>query len=201
MKNHKIKPIAHILYDAFADKIKYFWFWTSDKNKALKLIQKGINLDQVIYITDSDKEIVAVATIETKGSTHAIHLPYSTFKKEFGLVGGLIRQCVYSIYKSSQYDIKLGEMYVDLVAVKSGHRGQGYGKELLNRLEQVAQRANFTKIILNVVDTNKAAKSFYEKNGFKETHFEEMNPLFKQFTKRAGFTASYTMVKKLDSAY
>lgn len=199
MKDNKTKAIANILYDAFADKIKYFWFWTDNKKLSLKLIEEGLNLDQVVYVTNSNKEVVAVATIETKGSTDAIQLPHSAFSKHFGTIGGFIRKSVYSIYKASQQDLKLGEMYVDLVAVKSNNRGEGYGGQLFNRIDQVAQRANLSKIILNVVDTNLAAKRFYEKNGYQETHYEKMNPLFKQFTKRAGFTGSYTMVKYLDN--
>ncbi len=189
--------MAEILYRAFEKKIQNFWFLTNDKYKAIELIAGGIQFDQLIHIKNEADEIVAVATIETSETGHAINIPYSVFRKKFGVFGGLLRNIGYTIYKNSQEDTSENEIYVDLVAVKQSERSKGYGAKLFNQIESHARELGKYHVKLNVVNSNQAGKRFYEKNGYIEIDYEELNPFFKLFTKRAGFTGDYTMFKDL----
>lgn len=192
------KQIADILYDAFDDKIQYFWFLTSDEEKAKSLIADHINYDQFLQLKNDQEDVVAVATIETDDSGYAIDIPYSAFKKQFGLIGGLLRRISYSIYKHSQDDTNANEMYIDLVAVKKSERGHGFGEQLFKKIEEHGRKLNKPHIKLNVVNNNEAGKRFYERLGYKQIAYEEENAFFKLFTKKAGFTGHYTMFKDLN---
>lgn len=189
--------MAEIFYDAFEKKIQNFWFLTNDKYKAIELIAGGIQFEQIIHIKNEANEIVAVATIETNETGHAIDIPYTVFKKKFGLLGGLLRKIAYTVYKNSQESTRENEVYVDLVAVKKSERSKGYGAQLFDEIESHARQLEKFHVKLNVVNNNQAGKRFYEKNGYVEIDYEELNPFFKLFTKRAGFTGDYTMFKDL----
>ena len=194
MDKEEIKAsIAEIIYQAFKDKIKYFWFWTDNKTKALDLIQKGLDLSQVCTLTNDQGQIVACATIETANSGLAIDLSYKDFRKSFNPLTGLVRQIVYTIYKGAQKTAQEDEVYVDLAAVSPNFRSQGYGGQLFEKLETLCQEKQKNKLSLDVVDSNQAAKSFYERIGFEQVGYEQMNILFRQFTKKAGFAGVYTM--------
>lgn len=199
MTNSNIrKQIADILYDAFDDKIQYFWFLTSDEKKSKLLIADHINDDQFLQLKNDHGDVVAVATIETDGSGYAIDIPYSAFKEEFGLIGGLLRRVSYFVYKNSQDDTTSNEMYIDLVAVKESERSNGYGAKLFEKIEDHAKKLNKPHIKLNVVNNNEAGKRFYERLGYKQIAYKEENVFFKLFTKKAGFTGHYTMFKDLN---
>ena len=189
--------IAEIIYQAFQDKIKYFWFWTGDRAKVLDLIQKGLDLSQVCTLTNDQGQIVACATIETANSGPAIDLSYQDFSQIFDPLTGLVRKIVYTIYKGTQKTAQEDEVYVDLAAVSPNFRSQGYGGQLFKKLEILCQEKQKSKLSLDVVDSNQAAKSFYERNGFDQVGYEQMNILFRQFTKKAGFTGVYTMTKEV----
>jgi len=192
------KQIADILYDAFDDKIQYFWFLTSDEEKAKSLIAEYLNDDQFLQLKNDQEDVVAVATIETDDSGYAIDIPYSAFKKQFGLIGGLLRRISYSIYKHSQDDTNANEMYIDLVAVKKSERNHGFGEQLFKKIEEHGKKLNKPHIKLNVVNNNEAGKRFYERLGYKQIAYKEENLFFKLFTKKAGFTGHYTMFKDLN---
>lgn len=198
MSDAKIrKEVADILYDAFADKIENFWFFTSDKKKSKELIAMHVKYDQLLVLKNDDGEIVAVSTIETSDSGHAVDVPYATFRKHFGVIGGLIRRICYAIYKNSQNDIQPDDMYVDLAAVKKFERSNGYGAQLFEKIENHAKKLDKPHVKLDVVNNNDAAKRFYERIGYEEIAYHEENAFFQLFTKRAGFTGHSTMFKDL----
>ena len=57
--------------------------------------------------------------------------------------------------------------YLHLIAVKEEYRGQGLGRELLRRIEEMAF-GMADKLFLVVADFNPDAKRFYEKNGYHQ---------------------------------
>ena len=56
---------------------------------------------------------------------------------------------------------------LDLLAVKSGYRRRGVGRQLVQWLEEVAGTAGITNIFVQVRKTNRGAICFYEKLAFK----------------------------------
>jgi ribosomal protein S18 acetylase RimI-like enzyme len=55
------------------------------------------------------------------------------------------------------------------IAIDEEHRGKGYGRALLNGLEQVALEHNLDSIGLNVFAGNDYARRLYERAGYKPT--------------------------------
>lgn len=53
------------------------------------------------------------------------------------------------------------------MGILSSYRGQGIGKDLLNKCLQHSKKDGLEKVELEVYGTNKAAIEIYQKNGFK----------------------------------
>lgn len=196
LNNKEKLEIARILVDTFREKIAYIWIMTSDREKAIRIIQNHLNSTQC-FVERINEKIVGVCSIETKESAPFIDIPRQTFLNEFGLVGGTWRFLTYQIYKASQGAISEDMIHIDLLAVDSSARGKGIGKILLHKVEILANRIRKNQLMLEVIDSNPKAKSLYERQGFKTYKYEKMNPLFKQFTKRAGFNGFFTMLKEV----
>jgi len=66
------------------------------------------------------------------------------------------------------------EFLLSNLAVKKGQRGQGFGLQIIKRVEQQALENGLGKIALMVSIDNKGAKRFYERNGYevKAIHLE-----------------------------
>lgn len=54
------------------------------------------------------------------------------------------------------------------IAVKKDYRGIGIGRELMKTLIEESRKAGLKVLVLDVFDSNKAAKSLYAKMGFKD---------------------------------
>lgn len=66
----------------------------------------------------------------------------------------------------------------DLI-VHRDHRGQGYGKRLLDYAIDFAKKKNFLRITLLTDEPNEALKGFYLKNGFVESGMIPMRMYFR----------------------
>lgn len=63
------------------------------------------------------------------------------------------------------------------IAIDEEHRGKGYGRALLNGLEQVAREHGLDSIALNVSAGNDYARRLYERAGYKPTSIHMSKPL------------------------
>ncbi len=63
------------------------------------------------------------------------------------------------------------------LAIDDEQRGKGYGRALLNGLEQVAREHGLGSIALNVFAGNDYARRLYERAGFKPTSMRMAKPL------------------------
>jgi ribosomal protein S18 acetylase RimI-like enzyme len=54
------------------------------------------------------------------------------------------------------------------IAIKRGYRGIGIGTKIMQTLTEESRRVGLKILVLDVFDTNKAAKALYSKMGFKE---------------------------------
>jgi len=79
--------------------------------------------------------------------------------------GHCVSSCLCLLYRNSKAKV----MLVDDVLVLEEQRGQGYGKELMNEVVDLAKRDNVDSIELTVNDDNLIARSLYSKTGFEET--------------------------------
>lgn len=66
-----------------------------------------------------------------------------------------------------ELDMKGGEAFMNAVGVTEGHRGKGFGKELVEYAADFAREHGFQKIGLFVKKGNEKAKALYSKIGFR----------------------------------
>jgi ribosomal protein S18 acetylase RimI-like enzyme len=69
----------------------------------------------------------------------------------------------FSTFKSKPY------INIHDVIINTQHRGKGFGKSLLNRIESIARERKYCKITLEVREDNYTAQSLYSELGFKDT--------------------------------
>ena len=61
------------------------------------------------------------------------------------------------------------------LAVLAEYRGRGIGRQLLGHIEQKARRLGCGRITLEVQQNNPAARKVYEKNGFAQAVYNDVN--------------------------
>jgi ribosomal protein S18 acetylase RimI-like enzyme len=81
-----------------------------------------------------------------------------------GLVRGVRIWCGMSLL---YHPVSDGELYIEVIAVAKGMRGQGVGSQLMELVEEIAARNHYTRLTLEVVDTNLKAQFLYERLGFQ----------------------------------
>ena len=66
------------------------------------------------------------------------------------------------------------EYFLSNLAVKQSFRGKGIGTKIIEKVEEKARQAGLAKVSLMVAIKNRAARRFYERNGFqiKAIHLE-----------------------------
>ncbi|WP_334196355.1 ribosomal protein S18-alanine N-acetyltransferase, partial [Muricomes intestini] len=65
------------------------------------------------------------------------------------------------------YDVA-GEAEIARIAVEKESRRQGVGKSLMLKLEEICEERDIRKILLDVRQSNEAARTFYREKGFRE---------------------------------
>jgi ribosomal protein S18 acetylase RimI-like enzyme len=108
-----------------------------------------------------------------------------------GVAAGLRAAVVFSLYARHP---QAAEMLMDGIAVSPNMRGNGVGTRLLDELKQFAGDNGYTRIRLDVVDTNPSARRLYERQGFVPVRTERFGWL-RGFL---GFGSSTTMVYCMD---
>lgn len=71
-----------------------------------------------------------------------------------------------------------GDFYVQSVAVEQNHRGRGIGSLLMDHIEDVAEKSNASRLVLDVAASNKGAKKLYERCGIKKSSVWPKAPFF-----------------------
>lgn len=71
--------------------------------------------------------------------------------------------------------VSKNEFYISNVAVDKNHRGMGYGKKLMLYAEKLAHENGFSKITLDVENTNTAAIDLYKRIGYVGKSVKRIN--------------------------
>ena len=79
--------------------------------------------------------------------------------------GVIVGFCSLAVKNNLWQQGKLG--HIDEIVVEETFRGNGIGKELLNRISQTARTLGCKRIELDSAHHRKEAHEFYEKNGFE----------------------------------
>lgn len=190
--------IATIIVESFELKINYLWIRTKQTDKAIQVIAKTINTDQVL-VERQDGEIIGIATYQTKAKPLAIDISLPVFAAEFGKLRGLSKFICYKFYKFAQVKLTDEFLHLDLIAVAAAHRGQGVGHKILAQVDEKALDLNKAYVELEVVGSNPKAKRLYNEYGFVDVRHQKMNLCYDLFTKKAGFSDIYILRKYLRS--
>ena len=174
---------AAYLYDeAFGAK---FSVAIPNREERIHLLSASFHLD-FAFCALRGNDLVGLAGFQVKGDSLTSGMTYRTILSHLGVLRGNWAAMILSLYERTPAP---GELVMDGIAVKSEVRGQGVGTALLNDLISYATDEKFSKIRLDVIDTNSSAKKLYEKCGFSAVCTER----FEYLRWLLGFGASTTM--------
>lgn len=117
-------------------------------------------------MTEADLEAVAALEKETFSDAWAKQSIYDTFceKQAFIVVaetdGSISGYCI--VY----FVLEEGE--IARIAVRSFSRRQGVGRQILDQVEKLCREKGILRLMLDVRESNEAARRFYIRHGFKE---------------------------------
>lgn len=193
-----LMTMATIIVESFKLKINHLWIRTKQIDKAIRVIAKSINTDQVL-VERQDGEIVGVATYQTKAKPIAIDISLPIFAAEFGKLSGSAKFICYKAYKFAQVKLTDEFLHLDLIAVAAAYRGQGIGHRLLAQVDEKAISLGKAYVELEVVGSNPKAKRLYNEWGYVDIEHQKMNLCYYIFTKPSGFSDIYIMRNYLRS--
>ncbi|WP_018884444.1 GNAT family N-acetyltransferase [Paenibacillus massiliensis] len=185
------EQVANLFYEAFPLKVKHLWFYAKTREQAVELLSQSIQFEQGIYAIRNEEVIGFLGyNIGKKAFTPA---NYTAFRNVYPPFIAIWRFLFYTFYLRFHL-YKENILHIDPIAVSVKARGNGIGKLLLNKIEQLAKDMQITKINLEVVDTNPSAQKLYERFGYiikKELKSSS-------FTVKAGFKKVIFMQKCLE---
>jgi ribosomal protein S18 acetylase RimI-like enzyme len=186
----QIGQIAQVYYDAFDLKIWRLVLFPESKEQALRLLAHSFNLHRGLYAIHQGQVVGLVGLGNRNGGFMEVGL--STLRSEFSRWGALRRYWWSRLILALQ-PLPKNVLHVEALAVAKTARGMGIGSLLLKRVFEYARQEGYPSILLEVVDTNIAAKRLYERLGFRVTRYDRFGP----FTRQAGFSGSYQMEKEI----
>ena len=179
-----LRSEAAQLYDeAFGTK---FSVAVRRREKRLHLLAESFLLPFAMAAIANHK-LVGLAGFQTRQGALTKGITARNLFRHLGLFRGSWATIVFSLYDRQPQE---SELLMDGIAVRHDWRGKGIGTELLNELKQYARENGYSRIRLDVIDTNPAARRLYERQGFIATHSEQ----FGYLRRLLGFGASTTMV-------
>ena len=122
----------------------------------------SIDKEKYSIITEDYREKYFKKTIEEVKKCKGKILLYSENQKIVGLIVGLINN-----EETFEYDFKAPKRgRITELIISKNCMGKGYGKKLLNFMEQYLANNGCKDILIDVFGYNENAIRFYEKNGY-----------------------------------
>lgn len=174
---------ARLYDDAFAGK---FSVAIREQKKRRRVLADAFMLEYAVSATFRET-LVGLAGFHTAQGALTHGMTAGLLVDHLGIAAGLRAAIVFSLYARRP---QASELLMDGIAVSPGMRGRGVGTRLLDELKQFAGDNGYTRIRLDVVDTNPAARRLYERRGFVPIRTER----FGWLRGLLGFGASTTMV-------
>jgi len=183
--------ISKILYKSFELKFKPI-LKKVGYEEGLNIIQHTLLPTGGLLAREATK-IIGVAILSTKSSP-ALFIDKS-LKKQLGLIS-------YQYFKFIFHSDKIltdDTIKIELLAIKKGTRGKGYGSTMLKEIIRYSRTVKYKKILLDVVDTNPRAKALYKRVGFKTIKRHYSGVLTKSFGYNSHDSMSLNINKKYKS--
>lgn len=177
---------AMILVQAFKSKLLGI---LGTEEQLYEVILKSIDAKHIVVARSSEGELIGVAAYQYNGK-FTLDITLSTMIEVYGFWRGIQKMFMLFTHFPTKRDIST--LYVDALAVDGRFRGQGVGQLLLKEIEKIAIEENLSFVSLDVVKENTRAKELYEKVGFVEVKYEELDT---KSSDRLGFSGYYYMMK------
>lgn len=180
---------ASIYFDAFSQKIGWL---LGDTQRAISFIANIMNLNFGYCVCEGkgdDQRLLGIAGFKTPDGG-LIEGKFSDLVHEYGYLPALLKAIPLSLLDRS---VEENILLMDGIAVSSLARGKGAGTLLLDAIIAHGRAKGFTRVRLDVVNTNPRARALYVRNGFvavEDEHFPLMRLLF-------GFDHATRMEKRL----
>lgn len=183
-----LREAAAGLYDdAFAGK---FAVAIKDQEKRRRVLAEAFMLEYAVSATVGET-LVGLAGFHTAQGALTHGMTAGLLFDHLGVAAGLRAAVVFSLYARHP---QASELLMDGIAVRPGMRGKGVGTRLLDELKRFAGDNGLTRIRLDVIETNPAARRLYERQGFVPIRTER----FSWMRGLLDFGASTTMVYALE---
>ncbi len=155
---------AAVVYDqAFGAKIGLA---IPDRDKRISLHVEWL-LPNFAFAALMNDELVGLAGFHTPDGSLTGGVTGRSLLSKLGWIRGLWAVYLFSLYERTP---DAGELVMDGIAVRDDMRGHGIGGQLLDQLATYARENGYTRIRLDVIDTNPAARRLYERKGFRPVH-------------------------------
>jgi ribosomal protein S18 acetylase RimI-like enzyme len=151
--------VAKIFCEGFNDKIKLMF---GNSKKAQKLIASSIQDDRIL-VALKDNIVVGFAGLQFSNKSY-FNPSLNQIIRVYGLE--TIRVFLFLIIDFFSKP-KSHQLHLDTLAVSIHEQNKGIGSKLIQSTIELAKTEKFSQIKLEVIETNKKAKSLYEKIGFK----------------------------------
>lgn len=176
---------AAIYYEGFRRKFAPIM---GEDGRGTAVLRAALNPECAISAL-SEGRLLGIAGLHREGKA-MIDIQPENMTRAFGIVGGWLRLLPMLIFARAP---KSDELLLDGIAVATDARGMGVGTQLLKAVGQFATDHQYSRIVLDVVDTNPRARHLYEREGFTAMdthHFPYLRGMF-------GFSAVTRMVKQV----
>jgi ribosomal protein S18 acetylase RimI-like enzyme len=180
---------ASLFWQAFSDKLGKV---LAPEDKALALICRLLSPDYAISAISNDGRLLGMAGFKTADGA-LVGGGLADMTAVYGMAGGLWRGLLLDLLEREP---EPDQLLMDGIFVSAEARGLGIGTVLLNAICETAATRGYTKVRLDVIDTNPRARALYERFGFMATKTEGTGPLKYMF----GFSAATRMEKAVSLA-
>ena len=189
----RYRASAAILYDeAFGPKLSVA---IRSEQERLALLKVSIMLDYAIVAIAGD-ELAGLAGFHTEtgsftGGFLSGGAAFRYLVSHLGWIKGSWAVAILGLYERKPAP---GDLLMDGIAVRSDFRGRGIGSKLLDEITRYAGENGFTRVRLDVIDTNPGARRLYERKGFEAIGTGE----FTYLRWLLGFSSATTMVLEVE---
>lgn len=178
---------ADILQEAFQKEFVKLLGKGENYSKAVKCIVNYNNC----YLYKEENDVLGIVVLAAANSSPFI-LDISRFRKEYSFWKSLRIWFFLNLIQLTSKSAP-GTLKIKMLAVNGSHRGKGIGSRLLEMAEVLATEKGYSKLQLEVVDTNPRAKKLYERMGYASVKSVKTGFL----TRSSGYTGFDVMLKNL----
>ena len=157
-REEAVRLFLYSFWDKFGGTLK-------DKEKAKKLIELSMNLENVFY-AEENNALLGFVTINSYKDGACVEPKFRDILKIYGVFESIL---VYLKLLLFRHKSSYGEVYIEFITVSEKTRGMGLGTRLMEEITLYAKKNSYEKLTLLVVASNPKAKILYEKLGFFET--------------------------------